>query len=133
MYVYKYIDDSPLVFVSVQVTTFKDKNCLYMLLELVQGGELFSLLHNQGGKIPSKNAQFYAGCVVSALSFLHEKYIVYRDLKPENLLIDKQGFCKVPLIHFSSYNFPSLRCKHSLFEHNYLIYSRWLISVSPKW
>lgn len=82
-------------FILQLVTTFKDKNCLYMLLELVQGGELFSLLHNQGGKIPSKNGQFYAGCVVSALSFLHDKYIVYRDLKPENLLIDKQGFCKV--------------------------------------
>ena len=82
-------------FILQLVATFKDANQLYMLLELVQGGELFSLLHNQGGKISSKSAQFYAGCVVSALSFLHDKYIIYRDLKPENLLIDRQGFCKV--------------------------------------
>ena len=89
-------------FVLNLIATFKDDHQLYMLMELVQGGELFSLLHNQGGKIPTKDAQFYGACVVSALSFLHSKCIVYRDLKPENLLIDRLGFCKVSLI--SNYN-----------------------------
>jgi CRP-like cAMP-binding protein len=83
-------------FILQLVATYKDRNCLYMLLELVQGGELFSLLHNQNdGVLPVKSAQFYSGCVVSALTFLHSKLIVYRDLKPENLLIDKEGYCKV--------------------------------------
>jgi hypothetical protein len=82
-------------FILQLIATFKNKNCLFMVLELVQGGELFSLLHNNGGKVAVKSARFYAGCVLSALGFLHSKNILYRDLKPENLLIDKDGYCKV--------------------------------------
>jgi len=75
--------------------TFKDQNCLYMLLELVPGGELFSLLHLRGGKLADKDARFYAGCVLDGLEYLHDRTIVYRDLKPENLLIDEVGYCKI--------------------------------------
>ena len=75
--------------------TFKDNNCLYMLLELVLGGELFSLLHIRGGKLADKDSRFYAACVLDALEYLHDRTIVYRDLKPENLLIDDVGYIKV--------------------------------------
>ena len=60
-----------------------------MLMELVQGGELFGLLHNMGGYIDSGSAQFYAGCVITALQSLHDNLIAYRDLKPENVLLDE--------------------------------------------
>jgi len=75
--------------------TFKDKNCLYMLLELVQGGELFGLLHVHGGKLEDKHARFYAACVLDALEYLHDRTICYRDLKPENLMIASDGYLKV--------------------------------------
>jgi CRP-like cAMP-binding protein/uncharacterized protein YciI len=46
--------------------TFKDKNCLYMLLELVQGGELFTFLRNRpGSKVNKEDAVFFAACVLS--------------------------------------------------------------------
>lgn len=81
--------------------TFKDRDCLYMLLEFVQGGELFTLLHIRGGKLGDKEARFYAACVQDALEYLHDREIVYRDLKPENLLIDDVGYIRVVDFGFS--------------------------------
>lgn len=76
--------------------TFKDPDNLYMLLELVQGGELFSLLANQEtGRLSSSHSRFYAANVVLALECLHSMDILYRDLKPENMLLDAEGYIKV--------------------------------------
>jgi CRP-like cAMP-binding protein len=76
--------------------TFKDPKKLYMLLEFVQGGELFSVLHkaNSDG-VPDHQAKFYAIGVLNALAYLHAKDIAYRDMKPENCLIDKDGYPKL--------------------------------------
>lgn len=78
-------------------STYKDGDRLYMLLELVQGGELYTRLQSDEtqGRVPVKDARFYAACSVDALGYLHSKSIVYRDLKPENLLIDGDGYIKV--------------------------------------
>lgn len=75
--------------------TFKDKHSLYLLLELVLGGELFTLLHIRGGALSNGDARFYAACVLDAIDYMHQRTIVYRDLKPENLMIDDLGYIKV--------------------------------------
>ena len=67
---------------------------LYMLLEFVCGGELFSYLRN-AGRFNNAKSNFYAAEIVSALDYLHGKTIVYRDLKPENLLLDIDGHLKL--------------------------------------
>jgi cGMP-dependent protein kinase len=76
--------------------TYKDAKYLYFLLEPCLGGDLWSLLHKQNPRRFDDNAaKFYAGCVVEAFAYLHERRIVYRDLKPENLLVDAKGYIKL--------------------------------------
>ena len=78
-------------FILKMICTHHDQNCLYMVLELVIGGELFSLLHNKGGSVDVPDARFYAACTLDVFEYLHKRDVVYRDLKPENLLIDDEG------------------------------------------
>ncbi|GMH95150.1 hypothetical protein TL16_g13088 [Triparma laevis f. inornata] len=78
--------------------TYQDNDCLYMLLEIVMGGELFRLLHGDGSvenKLSSADTAFYAACVLSVYDYIHMMNIVYRDLKPENILIENTGYLKI--------------------------------------
>jgi len=81
-------------FVIKLVGSFTDKQHLYMVLELVQGGELFSVIHTEEmDGVPNGNARFYSACILESLSHLHMRNIAYRDLKPENVLVDSKGYC----------------------------------------
>lgn len=74
--------------------TYKDRDRLYFLLQPALGGELFPILRKMR-MFPEPQCRFYAGCVILAFEYLHTKNFVYRDLKPENLLLDSQGYLKV--------------------------------------
>jgi len=69
---------------------FQTKDKLYMILDYVNGGELFWHLKREG-TFSEERSKFYAAEIASALFHLHENGIIYRDLKPENLLLDSAG------------------------------------------
>jgi len=73
-------------------STFQDQNCIYMALEFLIGGELFSLIDRKGGALSIQDTKFYAAPLVSALEYLHEQNIVYRDVKTENVVLDSYGY-----------------------------------------
>merc|ERR1712117_17145 len=74
--------------------TFKDKYRVYFLLDVCLGGELFTILRRRR-YFNEATSKFYAGCVVEAFDYMHSKRIIYRDLKPENLVLDDRGYLKV--------------------------------------
>lgn len=72
----------------------EDQAHFYIIMEYVPGGELFQQLMLQD-RFSEDTCRFYMACVVNALEYLHLNGIVYRDLKPENLLLDDRGYVKV--------------------------------------
>ncbi|RHY86534.1 hypothetical protein DYB35_012180 [Aphanomyces astaci] len=73
--------------------TYKDDLYVYFLLELALGGELFTFLRRRE-RFEEAAARFYVASVVLAFEHMHQKMIAYRDLKPENLILDASGFLK---------------------------------------
>lgn len=69
---------------------FQTKDKLYMILDFVNGGELFYHLKREG-KFSEERVRFYSAEISSALLHLHSHGIIYRDLKPENILLDDKG------------------------------------------
>ncbi|TRY77505.1 hypothetical protein DNTS_035095 [Danionella cerebrum] len=74
--------------------THHDDRFLYMLMEYVNGGELFSYLRSRG-RFSNSMGMFYSAEIVCAIEYLHSKEIVYRDLKPENILLDNEGHIRL--------------------------------------
>lgn len=74
--------------------TYQDSINCYMLMEFVVGGEIFTHLR-KARRFSVGVTRFYIASLVLALAHLHSRRILYRDLKPENLLLDRDGYVKV--------------------------------------
>ncbi|KAI6173449.1 CAMP-dependent protein kinase, catalytic subunit-like [Aphelenchoides besseyi] len=74
--------------------TAKDSRCLYMIMEFLAGGELFSYFR-MSHSLPSYVVKFYAAQILCAFEYLHSMSIAFRDLKPENVLLDRNGNSKL--------------------------------------
>eukprot|EP00927_Polykrikos_kofoidii_P059651 TRINITY_DN54793_c0_g1_i1.p1 TRINITY_DN54793_c0_g1~~TRINITY_DN54793_c0_g1_i1.p1 ORF type:complete len:891 (+),score=174.76 TRINITY_DN54793_c0_g1_i1:362-2674(+) len=75
--------------------TFNSKESIAFLIEAALGGELFTVYLQEDLHGSEPHAIFYVACVTRAFCHLHARSIVYRDLKPENLLLDSKGYCKL--------------------------------------
>ncbi|RKP27352.1 serine/threonine-protein kinase Sgk2, partial [Syncephalis pseudoplumigaleata] len=74
--------------------SFQSAQKLYLCVDYVSGGELFFHLQRDR-RFPEARTRFYACEILSALEYLHELGFVYRDLKPENLLLDSEGHIRL--------------------------------------
>ncbi|BFZ11548.1 hypothetical protein BsWGS_14586 [Bradybaena similaris] len=74
--------------------SFQTADRLCFVMEYINGGELFYHLSRER-VFSEERTRFYGAEIVSALGYLHEKDTVYRDVKLENLLLDKDGHIKI--------------------------------------
>ncbi|XP_021703513.1 cGMP-dependent protein kinase, isozyme 1 [Aedes aegypti] len=89
-------------FITRLYRTYRDDKFVYMLLEACLGGEVWTILRDRS-YFEDSTAKFIVGCVLKAFEFLHARGIVYRDLKPENLLLDSRGYVKLVDFGFAKF------------------------------
>lgn len=87
------------VFTAKLVRTFKDASRVYFLSEFVQGQDLYEVLRLLG-VLTNEAGRFYAAALFLVLEHLHLTRVLYRDPKPENVLVDQSGYPK--LVNFGT-------------------------------
>ncbi|XP_074702636.1 serine/threonine-protein kinase N3 isoform X3 [Strix aluco] len=91
--IFEVVNSSDHPFLVNMFACFQTPHHACFVMEYTPGGDLMMRIHED--VFPEYMAQFYTACVVLGLQFLHEKKIVYRDLKLDNLLLDAEGFVKI--------------------------------------
>ncbi|KAH8405193.1 hypothetical protein KR222_008328 [Zaprionus bogoriensis] len=82
--------------------TYRNDKYVYFLMEACMGGDVWTVMSKRQC-FDDKTAKFIAGCVVEAFDFLHAHNFIYRDLKPENLMLTSDGYCKLVDFGFAKY------------------------------
>ena len=72
----------------------QDKRIVYMYTEYMVCGDLMETI-SKFGKLSVDHAKFYAAHVISSLDYVHQKGLIYRDIKPENVLMQQSGYLKL--------------------------------------
>lgn len=83
------------IFIIKLYECYNGAQTLYFLMEPALGGELYATYNRKGFHGSEKHARYYSAGVVFAFEHCHERHIIYRDLKPENLLLTDSGNLKL--------------------------------------
>lgn len=81
-------------FIVKLVKTLKDKKYIYFLMEYIKGKELFDVIRDIG-LLTKFQTQFYSASMMLAVEYLHERKFIFRDIKPENIMVLDNGYIKV--------------------------------------
>lgn len=74
--------------------SFQDDSNLYLVMDLMQGGDLrYHLHHNK--KFTEAQTRFFVACILTGLEYIHINSIIHRDIKPENLVLDSKGYIRI--------------------------------------
>ena len=81
-------------FIVKLVKTLKDENYVYFLMEYVNGKDLYDIIRKIG-ILDKRETQFYAASMMLTIDYLHKNNFIYRDIKPENVMVCENGFIKL--------------------------------------
>ncbi|CAK9062046.1 cGMP-dependent protein kinase (TgPKG) [Durusdinium trenchii] len=77
------------------MNTYETSSSFYILMEYIMGGTLRHVIKEMQKPFERSEARFYVGSLILVLEVLHDRNIVYRDLKPENVMVDSRGYVKL--------------------------------------
>jgi len=77
------------------ISSYYYMNCLFMLIEFMDGGSLTDIVYGYTKKIPENISAYIMKEILQGLDFIHDKKQIHRDLKSDNILVDKNGSIKV--------------------------------------
>ena len=81
-------------FIVKLVKSLKDEKNIYFLMEYIKGKELFDVIRDIG-LLTKSQTQFYSASLMLAIDYLHERKFIFRDIKPENVIVIQNGYIKL--------------------------------------